>query len=46
LRLRRDAAVALVGEQTVADHERYLSAAAEHFERRHLGLARVVYEAV
>ncbi|MET8091551.1 class I SAM-dependent methyltransferase [Micromonospora sp. NPDC005220] len=46
LRHRRDDAVALVGERMVADYEHYLAAAARHFERRHLGLARVVYEAV
>lgn len=47
-RLRRDRAkaVRVVGPRVVADYERYLSAAAEHFKRRHLGLARVIYEAV
>ncbi len=42
----RDEAVRLVGESTVADYEYYLSSTVGHFERRHLGLARVVFEKV
>ena len=42
LRHRKEEAVGLVGEATVADYERYLDAAALGFERRHLGLARLV----
>ncbi|MEU7800545.1 cyclopropane-fatty-acyl-phospholipid synthase family protein [Micromonospora arborensis] len=46
LKRNRGEAVTIVGPEVVADYERYLSAAAEHFRRRHLGLARVIYEAV
>jgi len=46
LRRRRDEAVARVGEETVADYERYLDASAAAFERRHVGLARLVLERV
>jgi cyclopropane-fatty-acyl-phospholipid synthase len=46
LTARRAQAEALVGEQTVRDYERYLSAAAEAFRRQHLGLVRVVFERV
>ncbi len=42
----REAAVELVGEQAVADYERYLSATVGHFERRHLALLRLVLERV
>ncbi len=42
----RDEAVELVGEQTVADYERYLDAGAEAFTQRHLGLMRLVLERV
>lgn len=42
----RDRAVNLVGEERTADYERYLSSTVTHFERRHLGLARLVFEAV
>lgn len=41
---RRDEAVALVGEEAVADYVRYLSSGAEAFRRRHLGLMRVSFE--
>lgn len=41
---RRDEAVALVGEQPVADYDRYLAAAADAFDKRHLGLMRIVFE--
>ncbi|MEU5884316.1 cyclopropane-fatty-acyl-phospholipid synthase family protein [Spirillospora sp. NPDC047279] len=44
LRARRDEAAALVGEQAVADYLHYLSSTVRHFERRHLGLARIVFE--
>ncbi len=40
----RDQAVELVGEQVVRDYERYLSAAADAFRKRHLGLMRIVFE--
>ncbi|CAL9523612.1 Cyclopropane mycolic acid synthase 2 [Streptomyces sp. enrichment culture] len=43
---RRIEAVALVGEETTAHYERYLSSAADHFDRRHLGLARITFEKV
>ncbi|WDZ82297.1 SAM-dependent methyltransferase [Micromonospora cathayae] len=46
LRRHRDQALALVGEEQVADYERYLSSTVGHFERRHLGLARLVFEAI
>ena len=41
---RRDEAVALVGPQAVADYDRYLAAAADAFDKRHLGLMRIVFE--
>jgi cyclopropane-fatty-acyl-phospholipid synthase len=43
---RRAEATALVGPGVVADYERYLGASVGHFQRRHLGLARLVFEAV
>lgn len=46
LQARRDRAVDLVGAKTVADYERYLGSTVGHFDRRHLGLARIVLEAV
>lgn len=46
LRAGREQAVDLVGEQIVADYERYLGSTVGHFDRRHLGLARIVLEAV
>jgi cyclopropane-fatty-acyl-phospholipid synthase len=42
----RKRALELVGEEQVAEYERYLSATVGHFERRHLGLARLILEAV
>jgi cyclopropane-fatty-acyl-phospholipid synthase len=36
--------VQLVGEQTVQDYERYLSAAVDAFRKRHIGLIRVLFE--
>jgi cyclopropane-fatty-acyl-phospholipid synthase len=42
----RDRSVKLVGEERTADYERYLSVTVEHFQRRHLGLARLIFEAV
>jgi cyclopropane-fatty-acyl-phospholipid synthase len=42
----RSRAVELVGDQTVADYDRYLTAAVRAFAMRHLGLARVVFERV
>lgn len=36
----------LVGPDVVADYERYLAAAVDAFRRRHLGLARLVFERV
>jgi cyclopropane-fatty-acyl-phospholipid synthase len=41
---RRDEAVSLVGQQAVADYDRYLAAAADGFDKRHLGLVRVILE--
>lgn len=46
LTARRTEAIALVGEETTAHYERYLRSAADHFERRHLGLARITFEKV
>ncbi|MFI0738419.1 class I SAM-dependent methyltransferase [Streptomyces sp. NPDC021100] len=46
LKARREEAVALAGEQNVADYERYLGATVGHFANRHLGLSRIVFEAV
>jgi cyclopropane-fatty-acyl-phospholipid synthase len=43
---RRGDAVALVGEEVVADYERYLSASSRHLARRHLGLGRLILERV
>ncbi|MPZ79427.1 MAG: methyltransferase [Actinophytocola sp.] len=40
----RAAAVAMVGEQRVADYERYLRASVDGFRNRHLGLVRIVFE--
>jgi len=40
----RERAVALVGEEMVSDYERYLSTSVGHFQNRHLGLLRVVFE--
>lgn len=42
----RERAVELVGEQQVADYERYLAAAVAGFTNRHLGLLRIVFERV
>ena len=44
LRARRAEAVALVGAEVVEEHEHYLSATVGHFERRHLSLARLVFD--
>jgi cyclopropane-fatty-acyl-phospholipid synthase len=46
LRDRRDRAVELVGEEPVADYERYLNGAVGCFRRRQLGLMRIVFERV
>ncbi len=43
LRARRDQAVELVGEQRLADYERYLESTVGHFEANHLGLARFTF---
>ena len=43
---RRDRAVELVGAERTAEYERYLSTTVQHFERRHVGLARLIMEAV
>ena len=40
----QDVATEMVGEQVVADYLRYLAAASDAFTRRHLGLARFVFE--
>ena len=41
---RRGQAEEMVGAELVSDYERYLRAAAQAFERRHLGLLRIVFE--
>jgi cyclopropane-fatty-acyl-phospholipid synthase len=46
LRARRDEAVELVGATRTASYLRYLSAVSEHFRRRHIGLLRIIFEAV
>ncbi|MBB5802994.1 cyclopropane-fatty-acyl-phospholipid synthase [Saccharothrix ecbatanensis] len=40
----RDEATELVGEQVVGDYLRYLAASVDAFTRRHLGLARIIFE--
>lgn len=42
----RAAAEELVGEQRVADYERYLRASVNGFRDRHLGLARLVFDRI
>ncbi|MBW1602241.1 class I SAM-dependent methyltransferase [Streptomyces sp. JJ66] len=42
----REAAESMVGKRTYASYERYLRTSAEHFQKRHLGLARIVLEKV
>ncbi len=42
----RAEAVRLVGDERVADYERYLRGAVAGFRNRHLGLARIVFERV
>ncbi|MGW0734082.1 class I SAM-dependent methyltransferase [Streptomyces sp. NPDC002851] len=46
LRQCREAAVECAGESITADYERYLNASVGHFRNRHLGLARIILEAV
>jgi cyclopropane-fatty-acyl-phospholipid synthase len=46
LRANRDRAVAIAGEDNVANYERYLGSTVGHFANRHLGLSRVILEAV
>ncbi|MFC0601073.1 SAM-dependent methyltransferase [Streptomyces palmae] len=46
LRAQRAAAVECVGEETYAHFDRYLNATVGHFRNRHLGLSRMVFEAV
>ncbi|WP_431771333.1 class I SAM-dependent methyltransferase [Streptomyces cucumeris] len=46
LRGNREKALECVGELNVANYERYLGATVEHFAKRHLGLSRMVLEAV
>ncbi|MEV2254170.1 cyclopropane-fatty-acyl-phospholipid synthase family protein [Streptomyces sp. NPDC050147] len=46
LRANRDQAVKVAGEENVANYERYLSSTVGHFRNRHLGLSRIVLEAV
>jgi cyclopropane-fatty-acyl-phospholipid synthase len=46
LRAHRAEAVRIVGERAAADYERYLSSFVEPFHKRHLGLARIIFEAV
>ena len=42
----RERAEAIVGPEAVADYDRYLRASGVGFERRHLGLLRIVFERV
>jgi len=42
----RKRATELVGERIVMDYERYLRAAIDAFDKRHLGLLRIVFERV
>lgn len=44
LRANRGRALEAVGDETYAVYERYLDVSAEHFRRRHLGLARLILE--
>jgi cyclopropane-fatty-acyl-phospholipid synthase len=46
LRANREAAGRLVGKEILADYERYLQAAGNAFTKRHLGLARIVFERI
>ncbi|CAM5278599.1 Class I SAM-dependent methyltransferase OS=Streptomyces alboniger OX=132473 GN=CP975_14210 PE=3 SV=1 [Streptomyces alboniger] len=46
LRARRAEAVRVAGEETVANYERYLGSTGGHFAQRHLGLSRIILEAV
>jgi cyclopropane-fatty-acyl-phospholipid synthase len=46
LRANRDQAVKVAGEENVANYERYLSSTVGHFRNRHLGLSRIILEAV
>ena len=43
---RRAEAESIVGAEIVVDYERYLGAAVEAFNRRHLGLARITLERI
>ncbi|MEV6766581.1 cyclopropane-fatty-acyl-phospholipid synthase family protein [Streptomyces sp. NPDC051105] len=46
LRANRDQAVKIAGEENVANYERYLGSTVGHFANRHLGLSRLILEAV
>ncbi len=46
LRASRERASELVGEDAVADYERYLAASARSFANLHLGLMRLIFERV
>ncbi|HEX7278718.1 MAG TPA: cyclopropane-fatty-acyl-phospholipid synthase family protein [Solirubrobacterales bacterium] len=46
LEAKREAAEALAGADVVEDYARYLQASVDAFERRHVGLVRVVFEKV
>jgi cyclopropane-fatty-acyl-phospholipid synthase len=46
LRASRESASELVGEEAVADYERYLAASARSFANLHLGLMRLIFERV
>ncbi|WP_338895276.1 cyclopropane-fatty-acyl-phospholipid synthase family protein [Streptomyces sp. TG1A-60] len=46
LRANRVQAVKVAGEENVANYERYLSSTVGHFKNRHLGLSRIILEAV
>ncbi|MEV8021391.1 cyclopropane-fatty-acyl-phospholipid synthase family protein [Streptomyces sp. NPDC086554] len=46
LRKNRAAAVESAGEANTANYERYLNASVGHFRNRHLGLSRIIFEAV
>jgi len=46
LQANRDQAVKVAGEENVANYERYLGSTVGHFANRHLGLSRMILEAV
>ncbi|MFD5894124.1 MULTISPECIES: class I SAM-dependent methyltransferase [unclassified Streptomyces] len=44
LRKNRNAAVRFSGEENVANYEKYLEASVRHFQNRHLGLSRIIFQ--